>query len=46
MKKVINDKKFNAKTGDILYAAPNELHGLFNTGENQMKFVIFKWKSK
>ncbi len=42
----INGKTFAAKTGDILYAAPWDLHGIFNTGDKPLKFVVFKWNSK
>ena len=30
----LNDKKFPANTGDILYVKPNDLHGIFNNGKN------------
>ena len=39
----IGDKDFPAKTGDILYAAPWDLHGIKNTGSTTLKFVVFKY---
>lgn len=43
---VLNGREFAAKAGDILYAAPWDLHGIFNTGSKPLKFVVFKWSSK
>ncbi|WP_440875691.1 cupin domain-containing protein [Thalassotalea sp. PLHSN55] len=42
----INDETFAANAGDILYAAPGDLHGLFNNGTKTMKFVVFKYQAK
>lgn len=42
----IKDKDTKASVGDILYAAPWELHGLKNTGKTPMKFVVWKWNGK
>lgn len=42
----INGEKFEAKPGDMLYAAPDDIHGLFNSGDTPLKFVIFKWQQK
>lgn len=42
----IKDKDTKASAGDILYAAPWELHGLKNTGKTPMKFVVWKWNGK
>ncbi|NNC37244.1 MAG: cellulase family glycosylhydrolase [Hyphomonadaceae bacterium] len=42
----IGENDFPAKTGDILYAAPWDLHGIKNTGTTPMKFVVFKYNKK
>lgn len=42
----LNDKTFKAKAGDILYAAPWDLHGVFNSGSTPLKFVVMKWNNK
>jgi mannose-6-phosphate isomerase-like protein (cupin superfamily) len=42
----IGDKSFPAKTGDLLYAKPWESHGIRNTGDIPMKFIVWKWNSK
>ncbi len=35
-----------ARTGDILFAVPGELHGIKNTGDKPLKFVVFKYNPK
>ncbi len=42
----IGDRQFAAKVGDMLYAAPWDLHGIRNTGPTNLKFVVWKWNSK
>jgi len=42
----LNGKSFPAETGDVLYAAPWDMHGIYNTGDVPLKFVIMKWHSK
>ena len=42
----LNNKEIAAKTGDIIYAAPWDLHGIKNTGTTTLKFVVMKWNSK
>lgn len=42
----LNGKTFAAQEGDILYAAPWEVHGIKNTGEQVLKFVVWKWNNK
>lgn len=37
---------FKANTGDMLYAAPWDEHGVKNTGDVDLIFVVFKWHSK
>ena len=42
----IGEKEFPAKAGDILYAAPWDLHGIKNTGATTLKFVVFKYNKQ
>ncbi|WP_226992167.1 cupin domain-containing protein [Aliiglaciecola lipolytica] len=42
----IEGKESDAKTGDILYAAPWDSHGIKNTGDQPLVFVVMKWQSK
>ena len=42
----VKGKVFKAKAGDLLYAAPWDGHGVKNTGEEDLVFVVFKWQSK
>ena len=42
----LNGKDFPAKTGDMLYAAPWDIHGISNTGSENLEFVVWKWNSK
>jgi len=42
----IGDDDFPAKAGDILYAAPWDLHGIKNTGSVPLKFVVFKYNKR
>jgi mannose-6-phosphate isomerase-like protein (cupin superfamily) len=42
----VNDRVFPAKAGDMLYAAPWDLHGIRNTGTGNLKFVVWKWNAK
>ncbi len=42
----LNGKTFAAHAGDILYAAPWEVHGIKNTGSSALKFVVWKWNNK
>jgi len=39
----VKGKTLEAHTGDILYAKPEELHGVRNTGDTPLKLLIFKW---
>ena len=39
----IEDQDFPAKAGDILYAEPWVSHGIKNTGNTTLKFVVFKY---
>jgi len=42
----LNGKDFLAKAGDMLYSRPWEIHGIKNTGDTVLKFVVWKWNSK
>ncbi|QJR82918.1 cupin domain-containing protein [Alteromonas pelagimontana] len=42
----VNGKDTPASTGDMLYASPWESHGIKNTGDIPLKFVVMKWHSK
>ena len=42
----LNGKNFPASAGDILYAAPWDIHGITNTGETPLTFVVWKWNNK
>jgi len=42
----LNGNDFAAQQGDILYAAPWDVHGLKNTGKAALKFVVWKWNNK
>lgn len=42
----LNGKDMAADTGDLLYAAPWEPHGIRNTGDTPLEFVVFKYHGK
>ena len=42
----VEGEVFKANTGDMLYAAPWDEHGVKNTGDIDLVFVVFKWHSK
>jgi quercetin dioxygenase-like cupin family protein len=42
----VDGEVFKANTGDMLYAAPWDEHGVKNTGDIDLVFVVFKWHSK
>ncbi|WP_191321812.1 cupin domain-containing protein [Colwellia sp. C1TZA3] len=42
----LNGVKTPAKKGDVLYVAPWDVHGIFNTGNVPMKFFITRASSK
>ncbi|WND02015.1 cupin domain-containing protein [Temperatibacter marinus] len=39
----IKGKEFPAKKGDIMFSKPWEIHGIKNTGEKTLRFVVWKW---
>ena len=42
----VKGKEFPATAGDALYASPWDEHGIRNTGDVPLKFVVFKWNPK
>ena len=42
----VKGREFPATSGDMLYAAPWDEHGIRNTGETPLRFVVFKWNPK
>jgi len=42
----LNGKSQPARTGDILFAAPNDLHGIYNNGDVPLKFVVVRYQAK
>lgn len=42
----LNGQERSAKLGDMLYAAPWDVHGIKNTGNTPLRFVVWKWNNK
>ena len=42
----LNGEERAAAPGDMLYAAPWDVHGITNTGSEPLTFVVWKWNSK
>ena len=42
----VKGEEFPAGAGDVLYAAPWDEHGIRNTGDEPLRFVVFKWNAK
>ncbi|WP_024599018.1 cupin domain-containing protein [Pseudoalteromonas sp. TAE56] len=42
----LNGKSQPAHTGDILFAAPNDVHGIYNNGDVPLKFVVVRYQAK
>jgi mannose-6-phosphate isomerase-like protein (cupin superfamily) len=42
----LNGETSPAFAGDILYAAPWDVHGITNTGSETLRFVVWKWDNK
>jgi len=42
----VGDRTMSAKAGDVLYSAPNVVHGLKNSSDKPLKFFVVKWKSR
>jgi quercetin dioxygenase-like cupin family protein len=41
----LNGKEIPAKKGDVLYTAPNDLHGI-KAGAGPLRFFVAKWRTK
>ncbi len=41
----LNGKEQPARAGDMQYAAPWDVHGVSNTGDKPLTFVVWKWNS-
>ena len=39
----LNGETRAAEAGDLLYAAPWDVHGITNTGTEPLRFVVWKW---
>lgn len=42
----LNGEDFPAAAGDMLYAAPWDIHGITNSGSGPLRFVVWKWDNK
>ncbi|MCB0716903.1 MAG: cupin domain-containing protein [Bacteroidetes bacterium] len=42
----LNGEEFPATAGDMLYAAPWDIHGITNSGTDSLSFVVWKWNAK
>jgi mannose-6-phosphate isomerase-like protein (cupin superfamily) len=42
----LNGRETPARTGDMQYAAPWDVHGIKNTGRTPLRFVVWKWNGK
>ena len=42
----LNGRDSPARAGDMQYAAPWDIHGLRNTGDTPLTFVVWKWNNK
>lgn len=42
----LNGREQRAVAGDMLYAAPWDMHGVKNTGATPLRFVVWKWNSR
>ena len=42
----LNGRERPARTGDMQYAAPWDVHGIKNTGTTPLRFVVWKWNGK
>jgi len=40
----LNGKEFPLKAGDLMYSKPMDWHGIRNSGDQPMRFFVFKWK--
>lgn len=42
----LNGEEFPANRGDLLYAAPWDLHGIINSDTVDLEFYFIKWNNK
>lgn len=42
----LGDKTQPAHAGDVLYAAPGVLHGIKNSSDKPLKWMVVKWRTK
>jgi len=42
----LNGVESKAKSGDVMYAKPWDMHGISNTGDETLKFFVIKWDNK
>lgn len=42
----LNGVESTIQTGDLMYAAPGDMHGIENTTGDPLKFFVFKWQSR
>lgn len=42
----LEGKEVPARTGDVVYTAPWAMHGLTNTGDKPLTFLVIKFKAK
>jgi len=42
----LNGQVSNVSAGALMYAVPNYLHGIKNTGATPLTFYFFKWIAK
>lgn len=42
----LNGVESEAKSGDVMYAKPWDMHGISNTGDKTLKFFVIKWDNK
>jgi mannose-6-phosphate isomerase-like protein (cupin superfamily) len=42
----LNGREFPLKKGDLMYSKPWDWHGIRNSGDQPLRFFVFKWKAK
>ncbi len=42
----VEGEQFTASRGDLLYAEPWKMHGLYNDTDSTLTFFVIKWQSK
>ncbi len=41
----LDGKQYQVAAGDVMYYAPNSLHGIHNTGSSPLTYYVVKWKA-